>query len=117
MEHCIGNAATLRQMLDSCILHFQDNHQQCSDDSSCKVQGYVPNFDIVRSPDAVRILQDFLHNQTVYRYAQDFVWTLPTYYIESYNNSCLIYLDKDYTTRIRCMNSDATYPFWNGMSM
>ena len=94
MEHCNGNATTLRQMLDSCILHFQVNHQHCSDESPCEEQGYVPNLDIVRSPDAIIILQDFLHKQTAYRYAKDFVLARATYYIESYNNICLVYLDK-----------------------
>ena len=115
MEHCNGNAATLRQMLDSCILHFQNNHQQCSDESPCKEQGYVPNFDIVRSPAAIRILQDFLHKQTVYRYAQDFVLARATYYIESYNNVCLIYLDKrlHYKNKTYELRRDLSVLDWN----
>ena len=115
MEHCNGNAATLRQMLDSCILHFQNNHQQCSDESQCKEQGYVPNFDIVRSPAAIRILQDFLHKQTVYRYAQDFVLARATYYIESYNNVCLIYLDKrlHYKNKMYELRRDLSVLDWN----
>ena len=115
IEHCNSNAATLRYMLDSCILHFQNNHQQCSDGSPCKVQGYIPDFEIVRSPEAVRILQDFLHKQTVYKFAEDFVLARATYYIESYNNSVLIYLDKriHYQNRMYEIRRDLSVMDWN----
>ena len=115
MEHCNGNAATLRNMLDSCILHFQNNHQQCSVESPCRVQGYIPDYDIVRSPDAVRILQDFIHKQTVYKFAEDFVLARATYYIESYNNSCLIYLDKriHYQNKMYVLRRDLSVLDWN----
>ena len=94
MEKCDGNAANLRNLLDGSVLHFQNIHAQCHIDSPCKHPGYIPNFDIIRSPEAVRILTNFIRSLTVYKSAQDYVLARSTFYVESFNNSCLIYLDK-----------------------
>ena len=94
MEKCDGNAANLRNLLDGRVLHFQNIHAQCHNKSHCKHPGYSPNFDIVRSPEAVRILTKFIRRLTVYKSAEDYLLARSTYYVESFNNSCLIYLDK-----------------------
>ena len=94
MEKCNGNAASLRNLLDNSVSHFQNNHIHCHIDSPCKLPGYVADYDIIRSPEAVRILRNFIHSLTVYKSAADFVLARSTYYIESFNNTCLIYLDK-----------------------
>lgn len=115
MTHCNGNAATLRQLLDNCVLHFQNNHTRCSDNSPCRIPGYIPDFDIIRSPAAVRILQDFLHKLTVYKSAQDYVLARDTFYVESYNNSCLMYLDKriHYKPKMYVIRRDLSVLDWN----
>ena len=66
MEKCHGNAAGLRNSLGNSVLHFQNNHMQCDNDSPCTLPGYIRDVDIIRSPDAVRILESYIHNLTVY---------------------------------------------------
>ena len=94
MEKCHGNAAGLRNSFDNSVLHFQNNQMQCDNDSPCKLPGYIPDFDIIRSPDAVRILENYIHNLTVYKCAEDYVLARSTFYVESFNHTCLMYLDK-----------------------
>ena len=81
-------------VLDSSVLHFQNNHGHCHNDSPCKQPRYVPDFDIIRSAEAVRILQNFIHKLKVNKCAEDYVLARDTYYVDSFNNTCLMYLDK-----------------------
>ena len=115
MEKCNGSAATLRNFLDNSVLHFQNNHVQCHIDSPCKLPGYVPDYDIIRSPEAVRILTNFIHSLTVYKSAEDFVLARSTYYVESFNNSCLMYLDKriHYKNTMYELRRDLSVLDWN----
>lgn len=94
MDNCAGNPDTLRQLIDNSILHFQNNHDNCADDSACKEAQYVPEFTILSDPVATRLLTDFLHSLTLYKNAADYTLSKDTYYVESFNNSCLMYLQK-----------------------
>ena len=94
MASANGEAHKLRQNLDACIIHFQNEHTKCSSESRCRQPNYVPSFNVVRSQIAVRLLTDFVHNHVIYKNARDYVYVRDTGYIESANNSALIYLDK-----------------------
>ena len=37
IDNCAGNPDTLREMSDNCVLHLQNIHDQCADDSGSKV--------------------------------------------------------------------------------
>ena len=45
-------------------------------------------------PVAIRLLIDCLHSLTLFKNAVDYVLSKDTYNVESFNKSCLIYLDK-----------------------
>ena len=94
IDNCNEDEHVLRDTIDLCILHFQDIHDRCTDDSACKEAGYVPDFTVVREPVAIRLLTEFLHSLTLYKNAKDYVYSKDTYYVESFNNSVLIYLQK-----------------------
>jgi len=49
---------------------------------------------IVSNEAAITMLQDFLRSLVVYKHAEDYVKGHDTFYVESFNNVCLIYLDK-----------------------
>ena len=89
-----SSAEQPRQNLDMCITHFQNDHSKCSSDSTCRQPSYIPSFTVIKSGVAVQLLKDFVHNHVVYKNASDYVYTRDTGYIESCNNSALIYLDK-----------------------
>ena len=115
MENCNGNVDTLRHYLDISVQHFQNNHVQCHNDTPCKRPGYIPDYDIIRSPDAVRILVNFIRSLPVYKCAEDYVLSRSTYYVESFNNSCLMYLDKrvHYKNTIYELRRDLCVLDWN----
>lgn len=83
-----------RQLIDPCITHFQNDRQLCAMDSGCKNENFVPDFTIVWDPLAVRLLTEFLHSMTLSKYAQDYVYSKDIFCVESFNNTCLIYLQK-----------------------
>jgi hypothetical protein len=95
MENANGDPKRLREMLDSIIYHYQNDHSRCVDEkSSCKQPNYVPPWFIIKDKVAVDLLTKFVHGTTVYRNAADYVYGRDTFYVESFNNVCLIYLDK-----------------------
>ena len=78
IDHCGVNGTELRRIIDSCVPHFQDNHENCSADSECKAQDYVPNFNKLTDASAVKLLTDFLHSLTLYKNAQDYALSKDT---------------------------------------
>ena len=94
IDNCAGDPSVLRELLGNCVLHFQNIHSNCSSESKCKEDGYIPEFTILRDPVAVRLLTNFIQSTTLYKNASDYVLNRDTFYVESFNNSLLIYLDK-----------------------
>ena len=94
LSYLILSFSILRQHPANSVLHLRDIHVGCDTDSECKEQGYVPDFTIVRDPVAVQLLRKFIKSLTLYKMAGNFVLNMDTYYVESFNNTCLIYLDK-----------------------
>lgn len=115
IDNCGGDPAVLRRMMDNCVLHFQNRHDNCAAESGCKEPGYVPEFIILREPVAVRLLSDFLHSTTLYKNAQDYVLNKDTFYVESFNNAVLMYLDKrlHYKDRTYTMRMNLAVLNWN----
>ena len=90
--------------MDNCVLHFQNNHKICPDDSECKSNDmYAPEWVLLKDPVAVQLLTDIIHSLTLYKNAEDYVENRDTYYVGSFNNSCLTALDK------RLLYKDETY--------
>ncbi|XP_040070517.1 uncharacterized protein LOC120843275 [Ixodes scapularis] len=100
---CEGNASKLRKSLMNCVRHFSGEHQECCVDSPCKENGHVPTTLLIKDPVALQLLTQFLRTTTLYKNAEEFVRSKDTFYVESFNNTSLIYLDK------RIHYQDATY--------
>jgi hypothetical protein len=94
IDNCDGDKDRLRQLLDISLEHFQDKHEKCHHSSSCKAATYIPSFIVVRHAVAVKLLTDFLHKHVVYKNAEDFAFARDTFYVESFNNVCLVYIPK-----------------------
>jgi hypothetical protein len=94
MKNAKGDANLMRTMLDNMPHHYQNNHTGCYSDSTCKKNGYIPDWVIVKEKVAVDMLTKFIRSTTAYRNAADYVYGRDTFYVESFNNVCLIYLDK-----------------------
>ena len=94
IENCQADGTKLRKLIDVAILHFQNMHTECDNSAKCKLPGYLPSFTVIKSDTAKKLLTKFLHSLVVYQKAEDFAASGDTYYVESFNNTCLIYLDK-----------------------
>ena len=73
---------------------YTNVHDHCVVSSPCKEPNYIPPLLVLTDPVAVRLLTDFLHKHVVHKNAEDFAVPRDTYYVESFNNVCLIYLPK-----------------------
>ena len=64
---------------------------------------------------AVTMLQNFLRSLVVYKHAEDYVQGHDSFYVESFNNVCLIYLDKrvHYGNRTYELRSNLAVLDWN----
>ena len=56
--------------------------------------GYIPKYDIVTDPIAIKLLTDFIKRSVTYKKPSDYVYGRDTFLVESFNNVALIYLDK-----------------------
>ena len=94
IDNCDGDKDRLRHLLDTCVPHFQNVHDQCDASSACRRANYIPSLTVITSPVAAELLTNFLHKHVVYKNAEDYTVPRDTYYVESFNNVCLVYLPK-----------------------
>ena len=115
IDNCRGDANILREIIDGCVPHFQNIHVNCPAESPCRDPLYVPDFTPVTDPVAVRLLVDFLNSLTLYKNAADYALCKDTFYVESFNNTCLVYLDKriHYKTPSYLMRINLAVLSWN----
>lgn len=115
MDNCGGDPHVLQKLIDNCIPHFQNDHTNCPLDSECKTPNYLPDYIILRDATAIRLLTQFLHTLTLYKNASDYALCKDTYYVESFNNSVLVYLDKriHYKDKSYMIRSNLAVLSWN----
>lgn len=94
MDNCLGNEEKLKELILNVIPHFQNNHANCHPSSACKQENYAMKVRIIREDVAARMLEKQIRNTTIFKSPADYVNARDTYYVESFNNTCLIYVDK-----------------------
>lgn len=95
MDHCNNDASQLPKLIDVCIEPCQNKHGGRDAQSKCRTcPKYTPTFTVLTEKVAVDLFTKFIHSLVVYKFAQDYVSGADTYYVESFNNTMLIYLDK-----------------------
>ncbi|KAM7284747.1 uncharacterized protein LOC115313090 [Ixodes scapularis] len=92
MAKCGGSATKLKTTLLNSMDHFCGRN--CVDDSPCKTTGQVPSALVMKDPVTEKLLSSFLRSTTILKNAEDYIQAKDTYYVESFNNAMLIYLDK-----------------------
>ncbi len=115
MDHCAGNAVTLKGHLDSIVPHYQNVHDKCVESSPCRQEGYTPDWDIITDQIAVKLLSDYVRSSVVYKTPHDYIYGRDTFLVESYNNTVLMYLDKriHYQDRMYKLRRDLSVLDWN----
>ncbi|CAH1786355.1 unnamed protein product [Owenia fusiformis] len=95
MRNCDENAETLRYMLANMTEHFQNNHQNCFDQSRCRLDpNYEPSTTVVRNDVAIRLLNDTIKKRPIYKNAHNYTKVLLTAYVERFNNTLNMFQDK-----------------------
>jgi hypothetical protein len=92
--HCNEDAQILCNFIESCIIQFQNNHGMCHEASSSRQPGFMIEVRINSDQAAVAMLENFIRSLVVCKHAKDYVNGHDSFYVESFNNVCLIYLDK-----------------------
>ena len=81
--------------MDNITEHFQNKHENCSVQSRCKTDpDYEPSKLVLRNPVAIDLLRKAIQQTDVYKFPQNFVLAMDTYYVESFNYVLNIFLDK-----------------------
>ena len=65
MDNCEGDEKKLQQLLDTIVPHFCHQHEQCDAESPCREPGYIPNYDIITDPIAIKLLTDFINRSVI----------------------------------------------------
>ena len=106
MKNCCENPEKLRGNILNIISLYKDDHTKCHETSRCRTD---VNYEISKKklddPKAEHILDRALTRLQVYRNAEDYIYCMDTFYVESFNNGVLQYHDKQITF------SDSTYLF------
>ena len=98
MKSCDGSPEKLRQTLDNICDHYRGIHENCSSESRCKKEeNYICSKSELKDPVAISLLTSAIKKLQVYKTPEDYVACVDTHYVESYNNSTLIYHDKRIT--------------------
>ena len=111
LDHCNRDPQLLRQLIDTCVPHLQGNHDACHETYECKTEGYVLPTNKLTDTVAAEVLTSFMRGLTEYRKAEDYVHWRESFYVDSFNNVCLVYLDK------RLHYGDATYELRSNLAV
>ena len=106
MKNCAQNPDILRENILNIINHYKDIHTTCHETSLCKTDmDYEMSKVKIDDPKAEKILERGLKRIQVYKTAEDYIYCMNTFYVESFNNAVLQYHDK------RIHFSDSSYLF------
>jgi hypothetical protein len=115
MKNCDGREDGLRQGIDSITPHYQNDHRSCHPTSRCKQAGYLPSRLILADPLAINILDKCIKSLIIYKSPSNYIRCRNTHYVESCNNTFLIYLDKriHYHDNMYTLRSGLAIIDWN----
>ena len=95
MRNCGGDPQKLRDSINGIILHYQNNHEKCDEKSRCRTDlNYEPSRIVVTDTKAELLLKCAVENSIIYRNPQYFCKAKDTFYVESFNNTILMFADK-----------------------
>lgn len=104
MRNCNGSGDVLREKILACLLHYQNNHVECSETARCRTQqNYEPSCIVITQSRALALLEGALKKSAIYAKAGNYCLARDTYYVESFNNVMNVFQDK------RIVFSDAQY--------
>ena len=95
MLNCNGDENALRSALDSIVPHYMGQHHLCHADSRCRRPGpYASSHTAITDIVAQHLLEEKIRALFIYKNPKLYVSCMNTHYVESFNNTVLIYMDK-----------------------
>ena len=116
MRNCGGDAQNLRDRIDTIIPHYQGDHEKCDPNSRCQTDcNYEPGHILVTDSKAADLLKSAIARSIIYRNPLDFALARDTYYVESFNNAILTFMDKRivFSTEEYLVRSQLAVLHWN----
>lgn len=116
IRNCNNDSEILLKKLDNIVLHYKNVHDGCSTESRCKTDpNYEPSKRIITTFIAEKLLGDAIRRTVVYKSPGDFIYSLDTYYVESFNNVLNIFQDKriNFSDNIYSLRTDLAICHWN----
>ena len=95
MRSCGGDAQKLKDSIDTIIPHYKNNHENCKEESRCRTDvKYEPSRIVITDPKAEHLLKSAIEKSIIYRNPHCFCRAKDTFYVESFNNTILMFADK-----------------------
>ena len=109
IRNCNQDPQELRDRLDAIVPHYSGVHDKCSSLSRCRTDAnYEPSRLVVTDVHAQELLTKAIKRTLLYKKPQNFCLARDTCYVESFNNTVLMFTDKrishstvEYDTRIK----------------
>ena len=95
MKNCKGSVQYLLNSLDNIKDHYRGQHQQCPPASRCRaIANYVPSRLLITDDKACELLEKCIKKLFIYKHPEKYLHCMDTHYVESFNNTALVYVDK-----------------------
>ena len=95
IRNCNQDPEKLQALLLNPVHHYQHQHDGCPTTSRCRVDpNYEPSKVVLRSPVAIKLLQNAIERCNLYKNAQLYCHNLSTVHVETFNNCLNVYQAK-----------------------
>ena len=95
MRSCDKNPKKLIEKLDNIISHYENDHERCPNESRCRTDpNYQPSRELLTQDCSKDLLRKSIKETVVYKNPANFCHAKDTFYVESFNNTLLIFMDK-----------------------
>ena len=95
MKNCKGSVNNLISSLNNIKEHYRGEHQSCLAISRCKANpNYVSSRLLITDDKPIELLDKCTKNLYIYKHPEKYIHCMDTHYVESFNNTALVYVDK-----------------------
>ena len=95
IRHCDKDPEKLKSSILNIVDHYKNRHLSCDPSSRCRYDSnYEPSRIVLTDPVAEKLLLGVLLNSNIFKFPQDYILGMDTFYVESFNNVMNIYQDK-----------------------
>ena len=95
MRKCEKQPDKLKKRLETIVPHYENDHRGCPNESRCRTDpNYKPSRELLTQDISKELLGKCIKDTVVYKNPVNFCHAKDTFYVESFNNSLLMFMDK-----------------------